>query len=61
MYYFDILEWNFPRFRTETYKHLVCVNCLISLKEEAFVYHSLVTHKKNEVEVYNINYEFLEI
>lgn len=51
MYYFDILEWNFPRFRTETYKHLVCVNCLISLKEEAFVYHSLVTHEKNEVEV----------
>ncbi|XP_026822959.1 uncharacterized protein LOC113560996 [Rhopalosiphum maidis] len=46
-----VLEWNFPRFRTETYNHLTCVNCLISLKEEAFVFHSLVTHEKNEVEI----------
>uniref|UniRef100_A0A2S2QZG9 BLOC-2 complex member HPS3 N-terminal domain-containing protein n=1 Tax=Sipha flava TaxID=143950 RepID=A0A2S2QZG9_9HEMI len=46
-----VLEWNFPRFRTETYNHLTCVNCLISLKEEAFVFHSLVSHEKNEVKI----------
>lgn len=45
------LEWTFPRFRTEIYNQLTCVNCLISLKEEAFVFHSFVVHEKNEVKV----------
>lgn len=55
MLFLYILEWNFPRFRTETYNHLICVNCLISLKEEAFVFHLLVSHEKNEVKVCIIN------
>ncbi|VVC40499.1 Hypothetical protein CINCED_3A003779 [Cinara cedri] len=45
------LEWTFPRFRTEIYNQLVCINCLISLKEEAFVFHSFVVHEKNEVKM----------
>lgn len=51
MYIVYILEWNYPRFRTETYNYLTCVNCLISLKEEAFVYHSLVVHENNKIKV----------
>lgn len=45
------LEWSFPRFRNENYNYLSCVNCLISLKEEAFVFHSSVVHEKNDIKV----------
>lgn len=45
------LEWSFPRFRNENYNHLSCVNCLISLKEEAFIFHSPVTYEKNDIKV----------
>ncbi|XP_050520386.1 uncharacterized protein LOC126893890 [Daktulosphaira vitifoliae] len=47
----DTSDWSYSRFRSSSYNKLKCVNCLISLNEEAFVYHSIVEHDQSEIKI----------